>query len=117
MSQVSKNIYITGAEQGSGKSVIMLAMIEMFSGRQKIAVMALQLEDIDIIDPMTSELRQKFAETYFELRRHKGVHYELAFDLMTDVSFFGTMMVHHNLADGMVSGSIHTTQHMIRPAL
>ncbi|PKM35388.1 MAG: phosphate acetyltransferase [Gammaproteobacteria bacterium HGW-Gammaproteobacteria-10] len=84
--------------------------------RQKIAAMALQLDDIDIIDPMNSELRQKFAETYFELRKHKGVHYELAFDLMTDVSFFGTMMVHHNLADGMVSGSIHTTQHTIRPA-
>ncbi len=84
--------------------------------KQKIAAMALQLEDIEIIDPINSELRQKFAETYFELRKHKGVHYELAFDLMTDVSFFGTMMVHHNLADGMVSGSIHTTQHTIRPA-
>jgi phosphate acetyltransferase len=36
---------------------------------------------------------------------------------MADVSYFGTMMVHQGLADGMVSGSVHTTAHTIRPAL
>jgi phosphate acetyltransferase len=36
---------------------------------------------------------------------------------MTDVSFFGTMMVYEGLADGMVSGAAHTTAHTIRPAL
>ena len=35
---------------------------------------------------------------------------------MTDVSYFGTMMVHLGYADGMVSGSVHTTQHTIRPS-
>ena len=40
----------------------------------------------------------------------------MAFDTMADVSYFGTMMVHFNEADGMVSGSVHTTQHTIRPA-
>ena len=38
-------------------------------------------------------------------------------DLMSDVSYFGTMMVHLEDADGMVSGAVHTTQHTIRPAL
>ncbi|MCB0229559.1 MAG: phosphate acetyltransferase, partial [Anaerolineae bacterium] len=38
-------------------------------------------------------------------------------DLMCDVSYFGTMMVYKGLADGMVSGAAHTTQHTIRPAL
>jgi phosphate acetyltransferase len=42
---------------------------------------------------------------------------EMARDLMTDVSYFGTMMVYKGHADGMVSGAIHTTQHTIRPAL
>ena len=41
----------------------------------------------------------------------------MARDLMTDVSYFGTMMVYKGHADGMVSGAIHTTQHTIRPAL
>ena len=40
----------------------------------------------------------------------------MAHDLMADVSYFGTMMVHHGYADGMVSGAAHTTQHTIRPA-
>jgi len=35
---------------------------------------------------------------------------------MNDVSYFGTMMVHMELADGMVSGAAHTTAHTIRPA-
>ncbi len=41
----------------------------------------------------------------------------MAKDLMTDVSYFGTMMVYKGHADGMVSGAVHTTQHTIRPAL
>ena len=36
---------------------------------------------------------------------------------MNDVSYFGTMMVYKGLADGMVSGAAHTTQHTIKPAL
>lgn len=36
---------------------------------------------------------------------------------MTDISYFGTMMVHRGIADGMVSGAAHTTAHTIRPAL
>ena len=41
----------------------------------------------------------------------------MAYDLMTDVSYFGTMMVYKGHADGMVSGAVHTTLHTIRPAL
>lgn len=40
----------------------------------------------------------------------------MAYDVMSDVSYFGTMMIHLNHADGMVSGAVHTTQHTIRPA-
>nr|HNI26525.1 phosphate acetyltransferase [Leptospiraceae bacterium] len=38
-------------------------------------------------------------------------------DVMSDASYFGTMMVYKGHADGMVSGSVNTTQHTIRPAL
>lgn len=84
--------------------------------RQKIATLSLQLNDIEIIDPLTSELRKLYAKTYHKLREHKGVVYEMAYDLMADVSYFGTMMVYLNHAHGMVSGAVHTTQHTIRPA-
>ncbi len=42
---------------------------------------------------------------------------ERAREIVTDVSYFGTMMVHLGLADGMVSGAVNTTAHTIRPAL
>ncbi|WP_262497489.1 phosphate acetyltransferase [Mucilaginibacter gotjawali] len=70
-----------------------------------------------IIDPTVSEKLEDYANTLFELRKSKGVTLEMARDLMTDVSYFGTMMVYKGEADGMVSGAVHTTQHTIRPAL
>jgi phosphate acetyltransferase len=83
----------------------------------RITELGLAMGGAKIVDPAVSDLRERFGETYFELRRHKGISREFAFDLMADVSYFGTMMVHLGLADGMVSGAVHTTQHTIRPAL
>ncbi|MEH6619264.1 phosphate acetyltransferase [Maribacter arcticus] len=77
----------------------------------------LDLNAIDIIDPTTSNRLIEYATTLFELRKHKNVNLAMAKDLMEDVSYYGTMMVHKGHADGMVSGAIHTTQHTIRPAL
>jgi phosphate acetyltransferase len=70
-----------------------------------------------IINPADSEWQDDFAQTFHELRKHKGVNRDIARDLMLDVSYFGTMMVYKGLADAMVSGAIHTTGHTIRPAL
>jgi phosphate acetyltransferase len=85
--------------------------------RQKIASLGLSLSDAAVIDPLDSDRRQAYADAYFELRKHKGISPQMAFDAMADVSYFGTMMVHLGEADGMVSGSVHTTQHTIRPGL
>ena len=77
----------------------------------------LDINTINIIDPTTSEQFLDYATTLFELRKHKNVNLAMAQDLMEDVSYYGTMMVHKGHADGMVSGAVHTTQHTIRPAL
>jgi phosphate acetyltransferase len=77
----------------------------------------IKVEQLNIINPIDSEHFQDFAETLFQLRQKKGMTIEMAMDLMADVSYFGTMMVHKGLADGMVSGAAHTTQHTILPAL
>ncbi|MFJ8043150.1 phosphate acetyltransferase [Kitasatospora sp. NPDC096147] len=69
-----------------------------------------------IVDPATSPLRQQFAELYAKLRAHKGMTVELALDVVTDVSYFGTLMVQEGIADGMVSGAVHSTAATIRPA-
>jgi phosphate acetyltransferase len=84
--------------------------------QKKIATLGLDLGNVHIENPMSSEKLEEFAETYFEFRQHKGISKEFAQDMMTDVNYFGTMMVHKGLADGMVSGAAHTTQHTVRPA-
>jgi phosphate acetyltransferase len=84
--------------------------------RRQIEQLGLRLDDVPIIDPLKAEQRERYAETYFALRRHKGISRAMAYDALTDVSYFGTLMVYHGDADGMVSGAVHTTQHTIRPA-
>jgi phosphate acetyltransferase len=84
--------------------------------RKKAADLGIDLSAAQLIDPQTSELRQPFAERYAQLRAHKGVTVELAYDVVADVNYFGTLMVDKGLADGMVSGSVHSTAATIRPA-
>ena len=77
----------------------------------------LDLKRVTLIDPSTSPDLERYAKTYFELRKAKGVTLDAARETLLDISYFGTMMVHLGEADGMVSGACHTTQHTIRPAL
>lgn len=86
---------------------------------EKLATLdiSLDLNKINIINPSESIHFNDYAETLFELRKHKNVNLAMAKDLMIDVSYFGTMMVYKGHADGMVSGAVHTTQHTIVPAL
>ncbi|MCW8219758.1 MULTISPECIES: phosphate acetyltransferase [Streptomyces] len=84
--------------------------------RKKAADLGIDLAGTQLIDPQTSELRQGFAERYAVLRAHRGVTVELAYDVVSDVNYFGTLMVQEGLADGMVSGTVHSTAATIRPA-
>jgi phosphate acetyltransferase len=79
--------------------------------------LAIDLKEVPIIEPQHSPKFQEYAQELFELRKHKGMNLDTATDLMSDVSYFGTMMVYQGDADGMVSGAVHTTLHTIRPAL
>jgi len=85
--------------------------------RDKATTLGLRIEAATCVDPQTDPRRQTYAETYAELRAHKGVTLDQALDTVVDPSYFGTLMVLDGAADGMVSGSITTTAHTIRPAL
>ena len=85
--------------------------------RAKAAALGLHLDGAQVLDPHTDPRRETFATTYAELRAHKGVTLDQAHDTVVDPSYFGTLMVHCGDADGMVSGSITTTAHTVRPAL
>ncbi|MBH0099818.1 phosphate acetyltransferase [Salinibacterium sp. NSLL150] len=84
--------------------------------RGRAAELGLDISAASILSPFDEELRTRFATEYVKLRAHKGMTMEVARDTVTDVSYFGTMMVHLGLADGMVSGAAHTTAHTIRPS-
>jgi phosphate acetyltransferase len=84
--------------------------------RTRAAALGLDVEGAEVIDPLTSPLRDDFAARYFELRKHKGVTEDFAHDRVADPSYFGTLMVAAGAADGMVSGASHTTGDTIRPA-
>ena len=85
--------------------------------RAQASVLGLDLDEASIVSPLDPALVEKFAAAYAEARAHKGMTVERAREVVTDVSYFGTMMVHHGMADGMVSGAVNTTAHTIRPAL
>src|SRR5919204_5415163 len=82
----------------------------------RAAAAGIDLGDTQIVDPLTSPLREEFAARYFELRKQRGMTEELAFDVVATPSYFGTMMVADGTVDGMVSGAAHTTADTIRPA-
>lgn len=83
----------------------------------KAAHLGTDLRGVRLINPLTSLRRATFAATYAELRAHRGVTPDMAFDVVGDGSYFGTMLVRAGEVDGMVSGAAHTTAHTIRPAL
>ncbi|MGC0274529.1 phosphate acetyltransferase [Pseudactinotalea sp. Z1739] len=78
--------------------------------------LGLDLDAAQVLSPTDPDLTERFAAEYTALRAHRGMTMDRAREIVTDVSYFGTMMVHLGLADGMVSGAQHTTAHTIRPA-
>ncbi len=76
-----------------------------------------ELGDIRCIDPEKSPSRSVYADVLYDLRRAKGLTPEQAAGLVRDPMYFGMMMVKLGDADGLVSGAVHTTSDMLRPAL
>ena len=84
--------------------------------RRRATELGVDISGAEVISTSNPQLVERFAEEYARLRAHKGVTLEQATERVQDVSYFGTMMVHLGLADGMVSGAAHTTAHTIKPS-
>jgi phosphate acetyltransferase len=85
--------------------------------RARGSALGLDLDRAVVVSPSDPALVEQFAAAYTSARAHKGMTVDKARTIVTDISYFGTMMVHLGLADGMVSGAVNTTAHTIRPAL
>ena len=77
----------------------------------------LNISDIEIINPKTSDKFEEYANSLYELRKAKGMTLEQAKKLLLEPIYFGMMMVKNNDADGLVSGACHSTANTLRPAL
>ena len=84
--------------------------------RQRALELGLDISAATVVSPHDPVLVERFANEYAVLRAHKGMTLEAAAEIVSDVSYFGTMMVHVGLVDGMVSGATHTTAHTIKPS-
>ena len=96
-----------------------LAKLTLLGNPDKVKAVAagVNLEGVAIIDPATSEKSAEYANMLFEIRKAKGMTEEQAANLVKDPMYYGVMMVKAGDADGLVSGAIHSTGDMLRPAL
>ena len=104
--------------EGEDERVLRAAEILLRRGVCDLTVLGADhpVDGAEIVDPVTSPLLDEFASIYYELRKHKGITEELAYDRVANPSYFGTLLVQTGRADGMVSGASHTTADTIRPA-
>ena len=79
----------------------------------------INLDGVDIINPLTSEKKEEYKQTLYELRKNKGMTLEQAEELLKEPIYFGMMMLkdENSKADGLVSGAAHSTANTLRPAL
>ncbi|MCQ2437396.1 MAG: phosphate acetyltransferase, partial [Clostridia bacterium] len=96
-----------------------LAKLTLLGDPEKVKAAAngADLTGIEIIDPATSDKCAEYASMLYELRKAKGMTEEKAAATVKDPMYYGIMMVKAGAADGLVSGAIHSTGDMLRPAL
>ncbi|MBE6047468.1 MAG: phosphate acetyltransferase [Clostridium sp.] len=85
--------------------------------KEKASSLDVDLSGIKIIDPEKSDRLETYVQTFYELRKKKGMTLEKADKIVRDPLYFATMMVKLDDADGMVSGAVHTTGDLLRPGL
>jgi phosphate acetyltransferase len=118
MPEASDDRILTSADILLRRGVADIILLgDSMSIRTRANALGLSLRAAKVIDPSDPELVERFSSEYARLRAHKGVTIEQAKAKLTDLSYFGTMMVHLGMADGMVSGAINTTANTIRPSL
>lgn len=95
------------------------AKVVLIGNREELQGIAgnINISDIEVVDPATSEKTAEYANAFYELRKAKGMTPEKAEETMKNTIYFGTMMVKQGDADGLVAGSVCSTSDTLRPAL
>ena len=85
--------------------------------KERCLKLNINISKATIVNSEDIEMREKFSQTFYQMRKAKGLTIEMARDSLAHVNYFATMMMYEGMADGMVSGAAHTTSDTIRPAL
>lgn len=85
--------------------------------RRKAEDIGVSIQGVRVVDPDTSSRLSDFTNTYFNLRKHKGMTIDQARESMRHPLYFGAMMVREGTADGSIAGSLSTTGDVIRAAI
>lgn len=94
-----------------------IASIIILGNEDEIARKGYELDGATIIDPLTSDKQEEFAQLLYELRKHKGMTEEEARETVKDPIYFAVMMVKSGLCDGLVGGACHATVKILSPSL
>lgn len=96
-----------------------IANVILLGNEEKIKAHAvgLDISGAKIIDPEKAENLQDFANTFYEMRKAKGMTPEKALETMKNTLYYGVMMVKQDMADGMVAGAVNATANVLRPSL
>ena len=97
-------------------SLILLGREESIKSKARELGVELQ-DEIKIINPKDSKKLKEYAESYYQLRKNKGMSSDEAYQLLENPLYFGALMVYHDDADGLVAGSVNATGDVFRPAL
>ena len=99
------------------------AKVILIGNKEKVLKKAtennIDISDVEIIDPVNSPKYNEYVELLYDLRKHKGMTIEKAKELVKDPTHFGMLMLKSKdcIADGLVSGAVHSTSDTLRPAL
>jgi len=84
--------------------------------QSKASGLGVALDSVEIYDPNSFAMMDELVASFVERRKGKATE-EQARKILLDENYFGTMLVHTNRADGLVSGAAHSTADTVRPAL
>ncbi len=111
---------LRATEQIVNQEIAKLTLIgpeETIKKKAKELKLKINWNEVNIVDPKKSPLTEKYAKALYEARKAKGLTLKNAKEIIKDINYFGTMMVHLGEADGMVTGTTYSTADSIRPAL
>ncbi len=85
--------------------------------QKRLSEAGVPLDDVVIVDPAADARFDEYVETFYTLRKAKGLSYDGARTVMQDPLFYAAMLVRHGAADGSVAGCVRTTADVLRAGI